>query len=288
MLYPSLTSEISSELSTDNKKYFNFLNFFIDLAKEMNLESIILPVYHDLNEIVEYVSKRNLQLIPLLNLRESTNILTKKFEYYVNKTYDEIPIISFSFSTYRRANKGYNLVMDNLDTLHEKGKATLMLDIPRFIKSNDYYNISAPHYGPFFIADLVAERYIGQSGRRTSIEKKERKIRIFYKEDLTVPLYNFKERNTNQLDIENEINVFNNDTKLKEFMKRVIEGNMTDMDWSNYRPSYLSRIHENIRTREEFIKFQKHIESNTPKEYLTNKKSMNNIVSTELKTSNRL
>jgi hypothetical protein len=75
---------------------------------------------------------------------------------------------------------------------------------------------------------------------------------------------------------------------LQELLVRVFEGNVSDRDIRGYRPAYVSRIHENIRTREEFEVFHKNIESNTTMDYLYEKKSMKNVITTELKDSDRL
>jgi hypothetical protein len=62
------------------------------------------------------------------------------------------------FSSYKNANKAYDLVMDDLDALHEDKQATMMVDIPRFLQPSDCLNVSAPHYSSFFMSDIVAEK----------------------------------------------------------------------------------------------------------------------------------
>lgn len=66
-------------------------------------------------------------------------------------------------------------------------------------------------------------------------------------------------------------------------LKRIIDNAVDNSDWLYNRPSYLSRVHENIRTKEEFEIFKKHIESDAALDYLNDKKDMNNIVSSHLK-----
>lgn len=95
---------------------------------------------------------------------------------------------------------------NNLDYLHEKNKATLMVDAPRFIKSLEYSNVSSLHYSPFYLSDIVAERYLGSSGRKQPDDKKIT-FRLFSRDELTVPIVEFH-NNENSLDIEKEKMVF--------------------------------------------------------------------------------
>jgi hypothetical protein len=261
------------------------VKFFCDLATEMKLESIALPICHDIEKVISLVSERNIQIIPILDLREPTNIFSERLLHCISAASSIVPIIGFKFSTYRSANKGYNLVMDKLDSLHEKNKATLMVDAPRFIKSLEYSSVSSLHYSPFYISDIVAERYLGSSGRK--LQDKKRAFRLFSQADLTVPIIELN-NNYGNLDIEKEKGIFESDKKLQELLVRTFKGDNNDSDLLRHRPAYISRIHENIRTRQEFGEFQKSIDSNTTRDYLYEKKSMKEVITTELKDSDRL
>jgi len=70
---------------------------------------------------------------------------------------------------------------------------------------------------------------------------------------------------------------------LYDLFKRLVENTAYDNDWVQNRPIYLSRVHENLRTNEEFETFQKHIDSNSANDYLSIKKDMNTVVSNHLK-----
>lgn len=80
------------------------------------------------------------------------------------------------------------------------------------------------------------------------------------------------------------LSVFENDRRLRDLLERIIDGSTKMEDWNYYKPSYLSRVHENIRTKEEFESFRKHIESGTTSDYLRVKNDMNNVVSNHLKS----
>lgn len=86
--------------------------------------------------------------------------LSKEFQEFAGN--QDIPIIAFKFATYPNANKGCDIIMDNLDKIHESGQATMLVDAPRSLQSPD---VSTPHYGAFIMGDIVAERYYGQIGR---------------------------------------------------------------------------------------------------------------------------
>ena len=283
LLYLSPTIACFSILTQNQKNYIDYVNFYCDLALELKLESIALPVCHDIAELISLVSKRNLQIIPILDLQESTQIFSERFLHCVSAESNIVPIVGFKFSTFRNANKGYKLVMDKLDQLHEKYKATMMVDAPRYIRSIEYSNVSSLHYSPFYIADIVAEKFRGSSGR-TSVTKKPN-FRLFSRQELSVPI--IEQDNKSGLDIDKEKALFENDRKLQDLLVRSFHGDIVDKDLTGYRYAYISRIHENIRTRQEFTEFQKNIESNTTRDYLDEKKSMKKVISAELADSNR-
>jgi hypothetical protein len=216
-------------------------------------------------------------------LKTDTQTFAKQYNECRSLGSNDIPIIAFKFSTYKNANKGYDLVMDDLDKLHESSQATMMVDAPRRLPSSDS-NISAPHYGPFFLADIIAERYLGAAGRRVSDDKnKKRHVRVFCRKDLSLPVMDSSLIENNRFDTDAELVVFDKDRRLKDLLKRIIDNTVDDSDWLHNRPSYLSRVHENIRTKEEFENLKKHIESDTAEDYLNDKKEMSNIVSSHLK-----
>ena len=97
------------------------------------------------------------------------------------------PLIGFKFHAFPQANLGYNLIMDNLEKIHEQHKATMLVDTNRILPGNEA-GISGPHYGAFFMADLLAERYVGMTPPKPTKEKPKivkKNIRVFRNQDLT-------------------------------------------------------------------------------------------------------
>jgi hypothetical protein len=284
LLYPSLTSEALQILT--KARTFDFIRFACELGREMSLEAVLLPVINNLDEMLDGTKKRNLQLIPVLDLKSEMERFTKQFNQCRSAGSRDIPIIAFKFSSYKNANKAYDLVMDDLDALHEDNQASMMVDIPRFLQSSDCLNVSAPHYSSFFMSDIVAEKYTGQIGMSKSDKEKignKRSVRIFCRNDLAISLTGASFLNNNKFDIGTEIHAFNEDKRLYDLFKRLVENTTYDNDWVQNRPTYLSRVHENLRTKEEFETFQKHIDSNSANDYLSIKKDMNTVVSNHLK-----
>jgi len=268
-LYPSLTAESFSQLDTEKKK-FDYVRFFCNLAKQLNLESITLPVIDNVAKMNMRVTNFGLQFIPTLDLKIDTQIFEKQLDECRQIGSHEIPIISLKFAQYPKANKTYDLIMDNFDHIHEDAQAIMMVDAPRALYSSEELNVSALHYGSFITADLIVESYTGGGG--VNINKK---VRLFCKNDLITQVLQPKD---NKFDVEQEKQVFPNDKKLQELLEKIAKNSLTEQDWKNNRPKYLSRAHENVRTRTEFKNLHKNIESNSTKDYLKEKRDMNSIV----------
>jgi len=202
-LYPSLTADSEKFLSKISRKN-DYIKFFCDVAKYLELESVVLQPIGSLENTYEVVKKQDLQLIPILGLDAKTEIITNQFEYCRTVGAQDIPIIGFKFVTYPNANKGYDLVIPKLDELHDDGQATMMVDIPRSTSS-----VSAHHYAPFFMTDIMAGRYYGGGGNSDEDEgEKERKIKLFCRKDLAVPEIESSRSVKTKFDIDSEIKVF--------------------------------------------------------------------------------
>ena len=132
------------------------------------------------------------------------------------------------------------------------------------------YNVSAPHYGSFLTADIIAEGYTGGGGGNTN-----KRVRLFCKNDLVTPVIQPRD---NKFDVDQEKLVFSNDEKLQELFEKMGKNKLKEEDWKNNRPKYLSRVHENVRTRPEFRTLHDNIESNSTREYLKEKHDMNSVV----------
>jgi len=269
LLYPSLTSESIEKLDT-RKKRIDYIRFFCNVANQLGLESIVLPTIDNIIEMNAQVTNQGLQLIPVLNLREDTPIFEKQVDACQSIGSGDIPLIALKFAQYPNANKTYDHIMDKFDDIHEKHQGIMTVDTPRALYSDANYNVSALHYGSFFTADLVAEGYTGSGGGNT-----KKSVRLFCKNDLVTPVI---EPRDNKFDAEQEKQVFSNDPKLEELFEKMATHSLKDEDWKNNRPKYLSRVHENIRTRPEFKNLHDNIESNSTKDYLKEKHDMNTVV----------
>ena len=273
LLYPSLTAE-SIDLLDTKKKKSDFIKFFCNVANQLGLESIVLPVIGDIIQMNTYVAEQGLQLIPVLNLREETMNFEKQLTACRPIGNHNVPLIALKFAQYPKANKTYDLIMDNFDAIHEKHQGIMMVDAPRALYSDSNYNVSAPHYGSFLTADLVVEGYTGGGGGNT-----KKSVRLFCKDDLITPKI---QPNDNKFDVQTEKQVFENDPKLEELFEKIATDKLKEEDWKNNRPKYLSRVHENIRTRSEFQTLHDNISSNSTNEYLKEKQDMNTVVKKHL------
>lgn len=277
LFYPSFTKptlqKIKNEYSVKNKE--DLINFLCDVVTELNQEALILPAIYDIGETVQIMARHNQQLIPVLDMKDDNNVFSKNIKDCIDVGSSHIPITALQFSTYAKANLAYRHVMETLDRIHEGKQAVMVVDSPRAIYSEDYNSISALHYSPFFVADLTVERYIGGGGPNTSTS-----VRLFSKENLTVPY-----TDSGILDVKQEGNAFMNDPKLQALLNRMVANELTDADWKNSKPRYLSRIHENMRSHPEFRTMQRNIKANSVLDYLEEKHDMNKVIKRELQDS---
>ena len=277
-LYPSLTKGSTLQLDTV-KKINDFSRFFCDLAQQLNLETVLLPRIGNFQTQINLAEKRNLQLIPVIDLGEETSILTEHFNECRAAEAENVPILAFKFYSFPSANIGYNLVMDNLDEIHEDRQATMFVETDRTLPSHPL-NVSAPHYGPFFFADLITEKYSGRAFKKKKSEKETMKknVRLFCKNDLVATTIEKSFLTSGKFDLDEEKELFSNDKQLQDLFVKVVEGEADKLDWKKNRPRYLARVHENLRARDELEIFQKDIDSNSAKEYLSEKPDMNSVV----------
>jgi hypothetical protein len=231
LFYPSLTSESMDSLDTRKKK-FDYLRFYCNVANQLGLESIVLPTIDNIIEMNAYVAKQGLQLIPVLDLREETMNFEKQLEMCRSIGNQNIPLIALKFAQYPKANKTYDLIMDNFDAIHEKHQGIMMVDTQRALYSDSNYNVSAPHYGSFLTADLVVEGYTGSGGGNT-----KKSVRLFCKDDLVTPTI---QPSGNKFDVQTEKQVFRNDPQLEQLFEKIATNKLKEADWKNNRPKYLS------------------------------------------------
>lgn len=106
--------------------------------------------------------------------------------------------------------------------------------------------------------------------------------RLFCKNDLITPLMDDILK-SKKFELDSERQVFYRDKKPQELLTRIVNGRIPETDWLYNRPNYLSRVHESVRTREEFEEFKRSIYSNETSGYLKDKKDTIFVVTSHLK-----
>ena len=274
LFYPSFTQQCLTILDKySQRQKCELIRFFCNAANELNLESLVLPVVYDINEMSADVSKSGLQLIPSLDMKIKTLDFQNQVQKCVKIGCQDIPLIAFQFATYSKANRTYDYLMQEFDALHEKHQAIMAVNAQRAIYTESYKSVSAPHYGAFFVADLSAERYGGGGG------VPNRTLRLFSSDNLTTP----KVSDGSSFDVTVEKTIFDNDPKLQDLFVRVATNTTNDDDWKAGRPKALSRVHENIKSHPEFRNLSDSIEGNFARSYLKEKTDMDAVVVRELK-----
>lgn len=279
-LCPNLTNDCKGKLDTVKKRK-KFSQFFSNLAIQMGIESVMLPVINTFDEIKSAVDLKHLQVIPIIDLQDPTDEFTKKFKSCKMEGSQDVPILGFKFAPYPRANIAYDMIMDEFDKIHEKSKAVMIVNSGRYLRAGGSRNVSGPHYGSFIVGDLVAERF-NTGGFRVQPDTSNKSVRLFCKDDL-INLSNMSDDIHSKFDIKSEKKVFQNDPKLQDLLVKLVDKSTNNDDWKYNRPSYLSRVHENVRTRNEFDNLKKNINSSTSVEYLEEKDDMSKVIKDHLK-----
>lgn len=274
LFYPSFTLDAQKIImaSYSDKNKATLIQFLCDVALDLKQEVLILPTIWDVAKITKIALQSDLQFIPVLNMRDPTLNFKKNVKMCIDEESNNVPILALKFSRYATANLAYRHMMAMLDTIHERAQAVMMVDSPRAIYQEMYNNVSALHYSPFFVADITAEIYTGGGG-----SPKHNSVRLFSKENLATPYADLS-----KFDIEQEKDIFKHDPKLQSLLTRIATEKLTKTDWTNSRPRYLSRIHEHIRSHQEFQIMQKNIDSNSTRDYLNDKPDMAQVIDLEL------
>lgn len=274
LFHPSFTQQSQSKLvSFSPSQKHDLICFLCNVAKDLALESLVLPAIYDIDKMSADVSKFGLQLIPSLNMKSKTAEFENQIQRCVGVGCHNIPIIALEFARYAKANLAYDYIMQNFDKLHEGHQAIMMVNATRAIYSESYKSVSALHYGAFFAADLSVERYGGGGGTPN------RTVRLFSSNNLTAP----KVGDNTTFDVDAEKTIFDNDPKLQDLFNRVATDTADDNDWKGGRPKSLSRVHENVKSHPEFRNLSKSIEGNSARDYLKEKSDMNVVLTRELK-----
>jgi len=105
------------------------------------------------------------------------------------------------------------------------------------------------------------------------------RFRLFDKDNLNLPELNNIKKNPQDYwpDVSSEIN----ENKIEQLFFRIINKSPTAEDIKNNRPSYMSRIYENIVSTKEYRKMRDSIRASNLKEYRKSKKEMNSLLESE-------
>lgn len=280
LLYPNLINSAYQTLLR-SKHLKTYLKKFCSLAKDLGLESIILPQFKDVQTVMNIVKQYDLQYIPIIDSLEQSQF-DKQLSFFENTDCVDAPLMALKFHIYPNSRYSYDRISNMVVKLHDKNKGIIMLETNR---SLNYCNfVSGIHYSSFFHTDLIAEKYNIFKGKKKqkkeeSIdEQKKKNVSWFLKEKLQVmPSEIIK------YDFKKDLELFNDDPPIKDLFKRIVEKNPTDQDLESNYLNYFSRLYENIKSRPEFLQFQKHIDSGTSSDYLNDKNEMKKIIDLHFK-----
>jgi hypothetical protein len=139
------------------------------------------------------------------------------------------------------------------------------------------------------IADLVAEKY-GKSftdkTKSNDVVERKKRFRVFCRKDLVTTKIDIQ-HNIEKIDIDSERKVFEGDDRLQQLFNDLVTDKAQETDWKGRRPGYISRVHENVISREEFVNLESAIKADEARDYLKEKSDMNDVVERHLKNRNR-
>ena len=276
LVYPKFTSDGLSTLDSigesDKNKVWTFIFQVIsELASGKDtIDGFFVQYDHLTLAAQRYIAKQNLPFIPTINIQGDYRVVTSQLNSYSDMPSSLVPFIGLSYSTLSRSNLAYREAISMLDALHESGKGFITIDSPRVAGRGVLDpDVSALHYSSFIVADLVAERiYTGGGGVPN--------IRLFDKGDLAVPQLGTANSADNHT---GEDGFLQDDPKLQTLLKDMFHGTISERESS--RATYLSRIHENIVTGQEYENMRRSIVDSELLHYRTEKHRINALLQTE-------
>lgn len=276
LVYPKFTSDGLSTLdsigeSNKNKVWTFIFQVISELVSGKDTIDGFFVQYDHLTQAAQrYIATQDTPFIPTINIHGNYRVVTSQLDSYSKMPSSLVPFIGLNYSTLSRSNLAYREAISMLDALHESGKGFITTDSPRVAGRTVLDpDISALHYSSFIVADLVAERiYAGGDGVPN--------IRLFDKGDLAVP----------QLGTANSVNshigedqFLKNDQKLQTILNDMFHGAISQKDFS--RASYLSRVHENIITEQEYENMRRSIVNSELLRYRKEKHRINAFLQAE-------
>jgi len=225
------------------------------------------------NNSIKFLDNNNITFSPLFYIKEHKTIQNSLVNW-IKQESSLVPFISFTYSSYLKANLSYQYIIKYLDKIHESNKGIISTDIPRIFSNlvSPYSDVSAPHYSSFIISDITAEIYNGGHGSF----KKVPNTRIFEKNNLALPVISNKYNNVGIH--KNEDSIFGNDENLKSLFWRTLQSQNVDMDIKNNRPAYISRVHESFMTSTEYDNMRSSIKQHDLMNYRKSKIELNKLL----------
>ncbi len=270
-IFPKVTGELMPSLVSDHNVRNRVINFILQLTSELKADLFLFQMEMLSPEIFSYLNSTDIQYVPVLDIH-NFKALSSAFPDLISVSAENVPMIGFTYASYRRANLSFNYVMSNLDKVHEANKGIITVGAPRVLSRDDYDpDVSAPHYSSFLLSDIVAEGYHSHYSSNISHVV----TKIFEKKDLAVPPLSQGHDLAEHL---GEESAFLSDPKLKDLFWRTLNGNNTDEDIKRSRPGNISRIHEALETTKEYEKMKKSIINHELLQYRRSKARLNNLL----------
>lgn len=274
-VYIRLTKDLLLEIRNNNIYRENLSKFLIDLIIEFSnqMESSNRPEIYlidfDLltDSFIRILESNNIQFAPVIPIQDFNLVenLTMKFLQLNSQT---ILFLAYTWSLFRNARNSFNFILDHMENIHENNKGIIMVNSLRAVQSKYTKDISGIHYANFMLSDITAE-----APPRSSSEnyKKFVHFRLFDRKNLAVPYLEgpLEDIDNYWNDIAPDINY---NVKIKDLFYRLLELHSDPVDIKKMRPSYMSRLFENIVSTKEYSKMKEYIVRNELKNYKSEKK----------------
>ena len=286
-LYFSPNKDIIGKITGGSSIQKNVTDFIIDIIENLStkidlyLFRVELLSNTTLNHsgsdgmtgLLNFLHLNDLNFSPVIPIKNDLAV-TNYTESYMKES-SLVPFLSYTYSSYPYARNSYRFIMERLDKIHERNKAIITVGAPRILGFGT--DVSRIHYSNFIISDITAEGY--HNGFNKKENNHTMRFRLFDKDNLNLPELNSIKKAPQDYwsDVSSEIN----ENKIEELFFRIINKSPTAEDIKNNRPSYMSRIYENIVSTKEYRKMRDSIRASNLKEYRKSKKEMNSLLESE-------
>ena len=284
-LYFSPNKDVIGKITGEPSIRKNVVDFIMDIIGNLSTEidlylfrvELLSPITLNhfgnggMMDLLGFLRQKDLNFSPVIPIKEYIAVANYTESYM--KESSLVPFLSYTYSSYSHARNSYRFIMDRLDKIHEKNKAIMTVGAPRVF----WTDVSRIHYSNFIISDITAEGY--HNGFNEKENNLTMRFRLFDKDNLSLPELNNIKKNPQDYwpDVSSEIN----ENKIEQLFFRIINNSPTAEDIKNNRPSYMSRIYENIVSTKEYRKMRDSIRASNLKEYRKSKKEMNSLLESE-------